>query len=244
MNLEIVVLTWNRRAFTRFTLATLLANTDWDIVSRLVVYDDTSSDGIRDELDELLAGFPVDTVLCSERFRSPPATMNHHLRHTTADAFVKLDSDIAVPPGWLSTLVGVAEEHPSVDLLGMEGGRMGVPRQEPLEYGYTLCSHIGGVGLMRTRAFRGVPLIPENGRFGFTEWQQQVGAVRAWITPDILCAELDKVPCEPWMSLSERYIGEGWQRQWAHYDPKFPYWWEWFDPALVAWAVDNVEVPA
>jgi glycosyltransferase involved in cell wall biosynthesis len=242
---DILYLSFNRLAFTRFSFAMLLANTDWTLVDRLVIYDDGSHDGTREFFDDAIRAVPADTTLRSELLRSPPATMNRYIRQTTARYFVKIDSDIAVPPGWLTNLSTVMWDNPALDLLGMEGGRTGIPRKEPAGYGYQLCTHIGGVGMMKTRPFRECGPIPEQGRYGFTQWQQDHGLVRAWITPDLLVCELDKVPEQPWISLTERYIREGWARQWGTYESRYPYWYEWFDPALVtACTADTDEADA
>jgi len=231
---DILYLTFNRLEFTRFTLQMMIRNTDWHLVRQVVIYDDSSEDGTREYLDQAVADIPVDVSLRCEKLRSPVAVMNRYMRDTDAHRFVKIDSDIAVPPRWLTNLSDVMDGNQELDLLGMEGGRMGLPRYDPVKYGYTLCTHIGGVGLMRTHPFREYGPIPEQGRFGFGDWQQEHGLVRGWITPDLLVCELDKVPIDPWVSLSQRYIAEGWQRQWGHYDNRFPYWYEWFDPAVVA----------
>jgi hypothetical protein len=47
---ELVYLAWNRKVFTEASFALLRANTDWDLVDRLVVYDDCSTDGTREWL--------------------------------------------------------------------------------------------------------------------------------------------------------------------------------------------------
>jgi hypothetical protein len=60
--------------------------------------------------------------------------------------------------------------------------------------------------------------LPERGRFGFTEWQNRNDLKRGWITPDLLVPQLDRVPVEPYRSLSETYIENGWQRAWTPYD--------------------------
>lgn len=224
MSLEILFTAWNRRAFTAATFDLLVANTDWALADALVVYDDGSEDGTAEMLYERISTLDSDLVI---EFRQtnlggPPAVMNHYLRTCKADAFVKVDNDIAVPPGWLATLADVAERHPMFDLIGMEAGRMGYPGQDldhPVgAYRVEDCSHIGGVGFMRRAAFKGLPM-PQDGRFGFTQYQRRVGMTRGWIFPDLLVPQLDRVPTEPWASLSAAYIERGWQRSWPSMDP-------------------------
>lgn len=231
MSLDVVYLTYERLEFTRFTFEKLLQNTAWDRVTSLQVFDDGSSDGTREWLDVNLDRAPVKVIFRSEKHRSPPATMNQYLASTEADLFAKIDSDTVVPPGWLDAMLSVLDAHPDVELLGMEAGRGG----HALEgfdgvYGYEPCTHIGGVGVMRTAAFTSRPPIDAHGRYGFDHWQVRHDPVRGWVAPDIRVCSLDMLPVEPWRSLSDRYISHGWQRAWPTYDPKMPETWEWFWP--------------
>lgn len=219
----------------------LQSHTNWDLVNKLVVYDDGSEDGTLEFLREQTErgkirhhhrDIPVELRVGD--FRSPPAIMNHFVRTCEADAFAKIDSDIALPGGWLEKMADVLEKHPDLDLLGMEAGQVAMQGRDGVvypEYGIEPCTHIGGVGLMRTSAFRKRPEIPYRGRFGFTEWQQRYDVPRAWIKPDIHCPQLDKIPDEPWASLTEEYIEKGWSRPWGKYD-------EWTRP-YYQWVLDS-----
>lgn len=246
--IDILYLTWNRREFTRFSLRMLIQNTDWSLVNRLVIHDDGSdvAEGtvgvIRSAAAELRArGVNVFEYERSWqlRFGSPPAVMNWFLDgYAESDRFVKLDSDIVVPPGWLEALIGVMDRSPELDLLGFEAGRMGPPGhngapwdwERPVDgYSWEPCSHIGGVGMMRVRAFEKHPALEEGqGRFGFTAWQHEYEPVRGWITPDLLVAELSRVPLEPWIRLAAEYADRDWERPWPKYHPRWDYWWSWW----------------
>ena len=231
--IEILYLAWNRLEFTQATFAHLLANTDWEHVSRLVVYDDGSIDGTIEHLNEAIQACPVEHEMRYTGYRSPVKVMLDYLSHTETEMFAKIDNDIGVPPGWLPTCLDVMERYPDVMLLGAEGGMLdierdgwdGIYRVEP-------STHIGGVGLMRAAPFRSRRKMHAYGRRnGFTEWQHRNRDVeRGWITPMLRFCCFDRLPIEPWVSLSERYIEMDWQRPWGKYDPKFPYWWEWFTP--------------
>ena len=233
--LEILYLAWNRLEFTTATWAWMKAHTNWDHDSRLVVYDDGSEDGTLEFLRENVKPFrhhgrEIDAELRVSDLRSPPAIMNHYLATTEADLFVKLDSDIALPGGWLEKLLAVMEQHPELELLGMEAGMVAMQGRDGkiVEYGIEPCTHIGGVGMMRVSAFRSRPEIPSRiaTRLGFTEWQNRYDPSRAWITPDLEVPQLDRLPFEPWVSLSEQYVEKGWNREWSKYDEKWmaPYW--------------------
>src|SRR6185437_7799659 len=76
--------------------------------------------------------------------------------------------------------------------------------------GYAPCDSIGGIGLMRRSAFRNRrPMEPhaQNGVGGFTDWQLHFADVcKGWIVPPLKCFLLDRLPFEPWASLSKKYI--------------------------------------
>jgi hypothetical protein len=141
---------------------------------------------------------------------------------TEAEAFVKIDNDVTMPPGWLEALLVDAERKPHVELLGMEAGLV--------EDG-DVRRHIGGVGLMRTHAFsmrKPVPLsLGKNGRAGFTIWQHRYNLKTSWLTPYLPVVQLDRIPEEPWASLTRDYIERGWAREWDPYLPDMEQWWRW-----------------
>jgi hypothetical protein len=152
---------------------------------------------------------------------------------------VKVDNDVCVPPGWLPVLLSVAHRHPRVELLGMEAGWTGVRerRRGHNRYSVNEAKHIGGVGLMRTRAFevrRPVPLsLGKNGRAGFTIWQHRFHLRAGWVTPDLEVVQLDRIPEEPWQTLSERYVELGWARAWEPYTLDMKGWWKWVPSDLL-----------
>lgn len=222
---DVIFLSWNRKAFTELTFGKLLANTDWDLVRRLVVYDDRSTDGTRELLDRMRKDSPVEHRLVYLGYGSPPRTMNHHFAGTDAEYVAKIDSDIALGPGWLTDAHAVIDAAPELDLLGLASGWTGV-KDGPL--GWEPASHIGGVGLMRSSAFTSRPKIPSDGRMGFGVFQDRYDLVRGWQKPDPQALQLDLLPFEPWTSLSREYIAKGWQRHWPPYqDPTL---WEWAFP--------------
>jgi glycosyltransferase involved in cell wall biosynthesis len=236
MKVDVLYCAWNRLEFTRHTWAWMVAHTDWVLVDKLIVYDDGSEDGTLEFLREVVPDAPVKAELRVSDLRSPPAIMNHYLATSEADLFAKVDNDIALPGGWLGRMRNVMKNHPKVALLGMEAGMTRMPGRDgaPLKtHGVRECSHIGGVGLMRTHAFRGRAQIPSRGRWGFTEWQNRFEPARAWIDPDLFVPQLDRVPIEPFVSLSEEYIERGWQREWPKYSEA------WMEP-YYAWVAESV----
>lgn len=230
-NIDVLYCAWNRLEFTTATWAWLLAHTNWRMVNKLIVYDDGSEDGTQEFLKDAIKQIPYDKgELRISDLRSPPAVMNHYIATAESDWFAKIDNDIALPGSWLESLLAANSNTPGYDLIGMEAGLVELEGRDgkhwDRRYRITESTHIGGVGLMRTRLFKDSPVIPSRGRFGFTEWQVRYDVRTGWITPDLLCPQLDRLPFEPWASLSEQYVEEGWQRQWPKYDETWmqPYW--------------------
>jgi glycosyltransferase involved in cell wall biosynthesis len=121
VTVDVVFFTWNRLAFTMLAYQTLMANTDWGRVRRLIVIDDGSTDGTLEWLRKNLdppAGVTVD--LWELRGAGPVGNMVRYLQRGPADVFAKIDNDIAVPPGWLERMLDVLADHASLELLGME----------------------------------------------------------------------------------------------------------------------------
>jgi glycosyltransferase involved in cell wall biosynthesis len=230
---DILYLAFNRLRYTQASFGLLLANTDWSLVRRLVVYDDGSTDGTREWLQEWMTDDGMDQLggviacltardLRLTEYHSPVAIMADYLNRDPADIFAKVDNDIAMPPGWLPTALRCMVENPELELLGLAAG-WAERKDGPL--GYQRASHIGGVGLMRSHAFTSRPPLEPDGRQGFTNWQHKYEPVRGWLAPDVLAVQLDLVPEEPWKTLAARYVRKGWQRYWPPMD----------DPRLWAW---------
>ena len=235
---DVLYVAWNRKAFTAQTFRNLLENTDWGQVARLVVHDDGSDDGTAEMLSEAVKTAPVETEFTIDALRSPPAVMNRCVaRPHAAKWFAKIDSDIMVPPGWLEAMLQVLDDNPTLDILGMEAGRMGVPGHvEGFEGRYWVeeASHVGGVGLFRTEAFASRPRMRENaGRDGLTHFQSEYRHALeiGWIVPDLLVCSLDQVPLEPWQSLAREYVEAGWARAWPPYHEKWTYYHAWWSGA-------------
>ena len=218
--IDILYLAKNRRAFTEASLSAMEASTDWARVRNLWLYDDGSTDGTLD----VLRGFGRGTVV-ETKLNSPVAVMNDFLkRRDPAPIFAKIDNDTMLPPGWLGDCLGLMEQHPALDLLGIEAmfavAACGPRSIEPASY-------IGGIGLMRTRCFTTLP-VPD-GRYGFTDWPDKRPEVqKAWITPSLPVFLLDRMPMEPWASLNREYKKQRWQRPWSTYGIEKTVLWDWW----------------
>lgn len=210
--LDILFLSWNRLRFTHFSISALMHNTNWSMVRSLWLYDDGSIDGTLELMRTIKA--PCETRLVETMLRSPVAIMNDFIQRAKPGLFAKIDNDTVVPPLWLEECLGLMQQNPKLDILGIE------PMHE-IAYGPVTrrcvgTKWIGGIGLIQSRIFKTFP--HPNGLFGFTGWQKSHQEVtKAWIKPALPVILLNRVPVEPWCSLSEDYKQKGWQRPWEHY---------------------------
>ena len=215
--IDLLYLAYNRLEFTRKSFETMLANTDWDRIDRLTVYDDGSTDGTREYLQEQIGKAPLQSVFMQSDHVGPVGIMVDYIRRNEDDGiFIKIDNDVMLPPDWLPECLHVMKLNPSLDLLGIEAIRpLGTgPRQ------YHEAKYIGGIGLMRHRAFTCCVPTP-HGRFGFTAWQDtHEKVIKGWLDPALPVALLNLVPFEPWRTLSLQYIENGWQRDWPPFLPE------------------------
>jgi hypothetical protein len=232
---EVLYLAWNRLEFTRMSFACMKLNMPWNRVSRLIIYDDLSSDGTREFLAEAVQELPVPAVeIRNGGFHSPAATMNDYIALTETEVFLKLDNDICLPPNnWWEPALTTIRAHPEIELFGMEAGMSGDPPRldhHLRKYELVLREHVGGVGFMRTSAFirrRPIPATLGDGRTGFTIWQHKQRPSVAWLSPDPMVIQLDKIPEEPWASLTEKYRRKRWNRAWPPYLAAQSDWWSW-----------------
>lgn len=226
MTVDVLYVAFNRIEFTRPSFQSLTDNTDWNLVRTLHIHDDGSSDGTARHLQDATALLPdtVDVRYESHRVGGPVAATNRHLdllagtaEQDDVSGFVKIDNDVIVSPDWLGELTRVASLNPGVCYLGIQ------PRYGPPVPGLDEnrrveeARHIGGVGLMRYRAFEVCRPTP-NGRYGFTEFQCRHPENRkGWVAPDLPVFCLDLIDLEPYASIAEEHIAKGWARPWAKY---------------------------
>lgn len=267
MKCDIVFLAHGRPEFTAASAAALEANTNWDRVTRLLVYTDGGPLHGDHPLVRLWAGNPSQDpiVIETRKFGGPVNIMNHYLSgkqmgahdFRPAPVWAKIDNDVIVPPGWLDAGMDVMQHNPELSFLGLEppasrtrspyGGKL-PPAPEANANNWTIapvfmksgmicwacyvpCDAIGGVGFMRTSAWDGRPPMVQHSTYGgFTDWQQRNSdLVKGWIVPPIKLFLLDRLPIEPWASLSKKYEAAGMQRFWTRYPMEAaPALWDWW----------------
>lgn len=240
--IDLLFLSKNRFEFTELSLGFLVRNTNWSLVKTLWLYDDCSSDGADGVLLRDLE-IPSSVRIMRVRqkaFGGPVAVMNDFIGRAKPELFAKIDNDIAVPPGWLDVCLEVMQVNPELDLLGIEPmdpftclPAAGDGRTRWVERS----SHIGGIGLMRGRAFErnGQPYLPVPSEtfFGFTHFQHQNPDItRGWLTPPLPVVLLDRIPLQPFRGCAEFYIKQGWARRWPTYDTGRTDIWSWLIDAM------------
>jgi hypothetical protein len=222
-DLDLLFVAKNRLEFTREAIIALLEHTNWSKVTKLWLYDDGSTDGTLELLRGVVSGFRpggegrarflagcmIRTELRTTKLGSPILVTNDFLHRSKAPLICKIDNDTIVPPCWLDVALGVMAKQPEIDCLGLEyralSGR--------LPFHATAADHIGGLYVAHRRAFEHGDLpIPERKYFGWQAYQKRHNLAVFWIEPSIPVFLLDRIPEEPYASLSKKYEAEGWQR--------------------------------
>ena len=226
---DLLYLAWNRLEFTKETFTTLLSNTDWQYVQKLFVFDDGSQDGTGEWLENQIRQVPVKTCFVSGTFGSHVAALSHFIDLSDSPILAKVDNDAMVPPGWLHQSLSVFDRHPELSLLGIEA--LYPINDDPfVERSFTPSASLDGLGLFRRQIFGDSRPTPFNTYYGFAEWieAQKHIIVCGWLTPAISVFLLDRLPFEPWKSLSASYIERGWQRHSYFYSADNTMWhWRW-----------------
>lgn len=234
--IDLLYVSYNRLLYTRATFAALLRYTNWNLVRKLYVHDDGSTDGTWEYLLRAINDVPEPaiSVLHGTRLGGPVDAMNWYLDQHEDDGapleiFGKVDNDMIVCPYWLEEMLRVLEAQPELDILGMEPF-IGDPTMPPLAARtITLARHIGGKGLIRHRSFAGGQRMNADGYQGFTQWQHAHEGVRkAWVTPDLPVFGLDQLPFEPWLTISDEFVARGWHRHWPPYHVAGGDYWDWW----------------
>ena len=255
MKIDLLYLAKGRDEFTAASFHALLANTNWALVSTLWIFSDGGSIasafscGLPSKagFDENSYGGPVAIM---KRYLSMPAEPQVFAKIDNDVIVPPGWLDACAPamdrnPGL--DLLGIEPPISRTPAPWANGKRAPAPEENYAQglstdmlrrgygvpsLGYVHCDMIGGIGLMRRSAFaKGAPMVPHgpNGVGGFSDWQARTSSVtKGWIMPPLNVFLLDRLPVEPWASLSKRYIAEGLQRPWTNYAPEDHALWDWW----------------
>lgn len=204
---DFMLLAKNRLRFTQESFAAIQRNTNWSLVDKFVLYDDGSTDGTLEFLQEKAAEMGAE--LRQTNLGSAVSAQSHFIERSQAEYVAKCDNDAMYPPGWLDVALDVMQRHPELQVLCLE--ERGIGGAPP----YTYSATVEGDGLFVARAnmFKGKrPVTPIRKYWGWETWMRQNHAVAGWVKPSIPVFLLDRLPFEPWASLSADYAARGWQR--------------------------------
>jgi hypothetical protein len=269
MPADIIFLAHGRPEFTQAAVIAALRNSNPSMVRRFYIYTDgdeaatAALEPVTSTLNragEWTADGPpagrIPIEVESRRLGGPVAIMSHYLDATAGDPaeyFAKIDNDLIVCPGWLDACLDTMRRHPNLDLLGIEPWcpelaflLAGKATSQVGANGVHPYQHVGGIGVMRLKAFEGrrrpVPderavtvasapsARPTKISFGWTGWQWDHPEVtKAFLNPPLPVFLLDHLPFDPWLSLSNRYKAEGVQREpWGLYPDQLSNLWSWW----------------
>lgn len=227
---DLLYVAWNRLEFTRESFTALVAHTDWRLVRRLTIWDDGSTDGTAEWLRGAAANVPVATRVENTALGSPVSVMAQFARGAEAPIVAKIDNDTMVPPGWLGECVAILDAHPGLSLLAIEALEPHASGPDVVRT-YTPAPVVPGMGVYRRDAFAASVPAPIGRWFGWQEWltRQSPPLHAGWAAPALPVFVLDRVPLEPWRSLTRRYVALGWQRAWPEYGAAHAPW-HWHEP--------------
>lgn len=110
---SVLIVNWNGKHHLRECLDSLAAQRFKDF--EVVLVDNGSNDG---SIDFIRAGYPWVKVVPLIENAGFAEGNNIAAAHAAGDYLVTLNNDTWVDPGWLQTLVAVAESHPAVGMIG------------------------------------------------------------------------------------------------------------------------------
>lgn len=115
---SIVIVTCNRLDFTRKTLESIFANTDYPNYE-IIVLDNQSMDGTVEYLEKIEKHPQVSHVIYFKSNQGKGRAANLGFRLAKGDYLIGLDDDVLVPKGWLSKMINAINAVPNIGWLCM-----------------------------------------------------------------------------------------------------------------------------
>ena len=201
MQIDVVLITYNRLYYTRPVLESLLQ--DRDEAFRLFIWDNHSTDGTVEYLKEEVRDPRIaDMVFCSEN-QGQWGALNHFWQRSDADLVGKVDNDCLMTPGWTRTIAQAHADVPELGAIGcwhfrQEDFDEKVAAHKIRTFGaHRVFMHpwIGGSGfLVKLDTVRQAGYWPEGADAGMTDLfvtLAQMGYVNGWYYPLILQDHMD-----------------------------------------------------
>ncbi len=113
MKIQLVFVTYNRLAYTRRSLSSVLADPSEEF--SLVIWDNGSTDGTAEYLKHEVDDPRVCDIVLSRENLGQTGAMNYAWSRTDADLVGKVDNDCLLPAGWTRIL---AQAHRDIPELG------------------------------------------------------------------------------------------------------------------------------
>lgn len=110
---DLLLITWNRKAYVEKTLANLLAD---DGNFRLYCWDNNSEDGTAEMIAALDDPRVVKKYFSKENVKQR-APVLWFFEHATSDLVGKIDDDILLPHGWINQIAPIVRQNPKVGML-------------------------------------------------------------------------------------------------------------------------------
>ncbi len=113
---DIIVVTWNKLNYIKECVESVLKYTD--VKSRLIIVDNASENDTKEYLKGLTGTETVHIkIIFNDKNLGPGKGRNIALKIMDADYVCFVDSDVKVSPGWLSTMIALADGNSEIGML-------------------------------------------------------------------------------------------------------------------------------
>lgn len=114
MTIDLIFITYNRLAYTKLALASVLAGREEEF--SLTIWDNGSTDGTTEFLRNEVGDPRISDIIFSKENIGQTAAVNQVWGNSKAELLGKVDNDCLVTPGWTRTL---AQAHKDISNLGV-----------------------------------------------------------------------------------------------------------------------------
>lgn len=188
--ISIFIPTYNRLAYTKFCINTLLKSLSENYKNRnnikIVIIDDGSTDGTHQYLKQIHGAYHSYDVITAlyQDHKGLAARTNEFWEYSKADILIKIDNDIEVRGNWLENMINPLLKFPE---LGISGGWILTLNPEDIyknfnnpfyvigDIGYKEVSFVGGIYAIKREVIeKNGYLQDDSGIWGWTGYQQKL----------------------------------------------------------------------